>query len=114
MLRHTIRFAAVLLLGFGWSVIGREPPPAKAPEKPVPEDDRTADDERLLKDAGIALDDAGLLAFLGERSLDDAGRKKLEELVRQLGHDDFDEREKASKALISRGTLAAPFLRGVD
>ena len=110
MVRRAMRFSVILLIGLAWVIRGDEPRPAKPPEKPVPAADPAADDERVLKDAGIALDDVVLLAFLRERSLDDDGRKKLEELVRRLGHDDFDERENASRALVSRGSLAVPFL----
>jgi hypothetical protein len=107
MLRHRTTLAIALLLTLGWAVGGRETPP----DKPAPAEDRAAADERLLKDSGIPTDDAGLLAFLRDRSLDDDGRKQLEGLVRQLGHDDFETREQASRLLIARGSLASPFLR---
>ena len=110
MLRLRILPVVALLL-LGWTVVGHEPPPAQPSERPTLDVDREADDLSLLKAYGIFADDAGLLSFLRERSLDDEGRKSLEAMVRQLGHDDFDEREKASQTLIARGPLAAPFLR---
>jgi hypothetical protein len=91
-------------------------PSIAAADDPLPspaeqEKARAAEDERLLRDASIAIDDAGLLTFLRDRSLDEAERKKMQALVLQLGSDDFEEREAASRALVGRGRLAVPFLK---
>jgi HEAT repeat protein len=75
-----------------------------------PEDEDRAD-EALLREARVSTDGPGLLAFFRDRSLGEADRQRLADLVRQLGSDDFDQREKASTALIARGPLAIPFLR---
>jgi HEAT repeat protein len=77
---------------------------AAAPDEPDP-------DEKLLRDASVATDGPGLLAFLRARTLAEGDAAKLEALVRQLGDDSFDEREKASRALAGYGRLALPYLR---
>ncbi len=70
-----------------------------------------APDEKTLKDANLGVDGPALLEFLRRHSLSDAERTKLAETVRRLGHNDFDEREKASEDLFKAGRAAEPFLR---
>jgi HEAT repeat protein len=70
-------------------------------------------EERLLKSAGIAVDDAALLRFFRDRSLSDGERKKLADLVQLLDHEVYTVREKAEQELKKRGRLALPFLKEV-
>jgi hypothetical protein len=70
-----------------------------------------APDEKTLKDAHIGTDGPALLAFIRSRTLSDADRAKLAETVRRLGHNDFDERERATEDLVKAGRSAEPFLR---
>jgi hypothetical protein len=72
------------------------------------DDDTRAADERTLKQAGVAADDAGLLAFFRKGSPDEA---VLRDLIKKLGDDDFEVREKATKDLTALGPVAEPFLR---
>jgi hypothetical protein len=78
---------------------------------PAADDETAAADERLVKDAGISPDAAGLLAYFRERTLTAADVKRLETLVRQLGDERFEAREAAAKELVGRGAAAAPLLR---
>ena len=70
-----------------------------------------AADEATLKAAKLASDGPALLDFLRKQVLTDADRKKIAALIRQLGHDAFQMREKASAGLVGRGAAAIPFLR---
>src|SRR5262245_58532279 len=75
----------------------------------APEPDRT--DEDFLQTHQIGLDDASLLTFFRQRTLTDADRQKLEQMIRQLGSADFAQREEASVELVKRGVQALPLLR---
>jgi HEAT repeat protein len=66
------------------------------------------DDERILKQAGVATDDAGLLAFFRTSG---PSEDEIRALVKKLGDDSFEVREKASAALAGLGRVAEPFLR---
>ncbi len=70
-----------------------------------------ADDERLVRAAGVTPDGAGLLAFFRQRTLSDADRKRLQGLVRDLGSEDFATREAASRSLTAAGPPVLPLLR---
>jgi HEAT repeat protein len=67
--------------------------------------------QRLLRDAGIKADGPSLVAFFRERTLSPADRDRLVRLVVELGDDDFDVRQRASRALSAAGITAVPFLR---
>jgi hypothetical protein len=69
------------------------------------------EDEGLLHKAAVPTDDAGLLAFLGKRSLSDGDLALLEQRVGQLGSKTFALRERATRELMSRGPAALRFLR---
>jgi hypothetical protein len=71
------------------------------------------EDERLLRNAGIKADAAGLLDFFRGRTLGVEEGRRLEGLVRQLGSENFERREEATKELIQRAEPALPFLRRV-
>lgn len=64
-----------------------------------------------LKGAGLAADDKALLEFLRTRSTTGEDVMRLASLVRQLGDDAFEQREKASRELTLSGRKAVPFLR---
>jgi hypothetical protein len=78
-------------------------------EPPVVPD--TADDEKLLTDAGVKTDGPALVEFFRARVPADVTPEKLAEMVKQLGDDDFEVREKASAALRGLGVRALPALR---
>src|SRR5262249_33215785 len=67
--------------------------------------------EKTLKDAGVGTDGPALLRFCRERSLTDADRARLPDVVRRLGDEDFDTREKAAAELVRAGRKALPLLR---
>jgi hypothetical protein len=65
----------------------------------------------MLKAHGIASDAASLVAFFRQRTADVSDTTRIRALVRQLGDDQFKQREKASKQLIMIGPRARPFLQ---
>jgi len=67
--------------------------------------------EKLLKGAGVDTDDLGLIAFFKARTLAEKDQEAIKKLIRALGDDSFDTREKASKDLVKRGRLALPYLK---
>lgn len=97
-MRHT-PFALMLLATFVASPArGAEPAAVQA-------------DERVLKEAKVATDAAGLIAFFRGRIPAEAVRDNVEELIKQLGNDDFQVRENATAALLALGAQATPLLR---
>src|SRR5438067_8265681 len=72
--------------------------PLVAASAPAPPEDPSPD-EKALRDAGVAVDSDGLLALFRGRTLGDADAKQIRGLIRQLGADDFDDRESAAQAL---------------
>jgi hypothetical protein len=73
----------------------------------------TADEKKTLEEGGVDTSDKGLLLYFRTRTPDETTRQQLEALVRQLGADLFDTRQKASEELVRRGTPAVPYLRRV-
>lgn len=71
----------------------------------------TAEDERIVRDAGLSSDGPALLAALAQHTLRPDKHRRLQELVKQLGSDDFSVREGASRKLLTFGRLALPLLR---
>lgn len=67
--------------------------------------------ERTLKEANMATDGPGLLAFFRTRTLSEADQERLAASVRRLGDERFTVREKASRDLSNAGRSALPFLR---
>jgi hypothetical protein len=82
-------------------------PPARAAE-PDPD---IAPAEQTLKEAGVATDGPGLLAYLRRHTLSPADRERLAAAVRQLGDHAFPVRERASATLAAAGRPALPFLK---
>lgn len=74
-------------------------------------DDRVAQDEQTLREAGVATDGAGLLAYLRAQTPSEGDRARLATAVRLLGHRSFAVREKAVHALTSAGRASLPFLQ---
>jgi HEAT repeat protein len=68
-------------------------------------------DERTLREAGVGTDGAALLQFFKKRIINNADRDSIAALIKRLGDDSFDEREKASAELIALGPRAEPQLR---
>jgi HEAT repeat protein len=82
-------------------------PAARAAEP----DPLLAQDEKLLRDGHVSPEGPALLTFFRERTLTEAQKAKLADLVKKLGDDDFEVREKASADLVKAGRLAVPLLK---
>lgn len=67
--------------------------------------------EKALRDAKIGTDPASLVEVFRSRTLSDADRAKIGDLVRQLGHRSFTQREQAERDLIKLGKSALPKLQ---
>lgn len=77
------------------------------------EADPVARDEQTLREARLSTDGPALLEFFRKRTARDVDLTKLRTLVRQLGDDSFEMREKASAQLVTLGITAAPYLKEV-
>jgi hypothetical protein len=77
-------------------------------DKEVPQ--TVSEDERLVRDADITPDAAGLLAFFRKRTLTEDDRRGMARLVAQLGARSFVRREEASRRLQEWGPPALSFL----
>ena len=82
------------LLGIGWAA----------------DPDSSAADEQILKAAKIGIDNASLLAFFRDRTVSDAARANIDNLIGKLGDNSFKVRQKASVDLVKLGPAAMPFL----
>ena len=89
----------VLVLSVAPAADAAEPAAAPSPE------------ENVLRVAGVAGDGDGLLTFFREHTPGADEIKKIEQLVRQLGADDFDDRQHAYEALKKVGARALPLVR---
>jgi hypothetical protein len=67
--------------------------------------------ERALQKAGAATDGPGLLAYIRRHTLSDEEQARLAAAVQQLGANEFEEREKASRELVAAGRAALSVLR---
>jgi HEAT repeat protein len=74
------------------------------------EDDSLKADLATLEQAQIGTSDKELLEFLRRRTLSENDRDKMKILIRQLGDDSFDVREKAAGRLIALGSAAQSLL----
>jgi hypothetical protein len=74
-------------------------------------DTQSADDEKLLKAAGVAVDGPALVAFFRQRTPTADTEKRIEELMKHLGDKRFKVREQAAADLIALGPPALPALR---
>jgi HEAT repeat protein len=68
-------------------------------------------DEQLLRSAGVATDDAGLLSFFRKRSQVEVDPDQVAALVQKLGSKSSEERDRAAGELVALGPLAVPALR---
>ena len=84
---------------------------AAAPPALAGDNDNVLADELTVKAAGLPVDGAGLLAFLGLRTLGEVAPDRLAALIEQLGSKNSAEREKAAAELTAIGPPAVPALR---
>jgi hypothetical protein len=73
--------------------------------------DTSAGDERVLRANQVGTDGAALLAFLRGRIIADVDANKIRAHIKNLGHDTFAVREKASSELVKLGNQAVPLLQ---
>src|SRR5690349_6859528 len=73
-------------------------------------DPTLAQDEKLLREAGVGTDAPGLLAYFRSQTLSAADQERLRAAVRRLGDNEFEVRERASKDLAAAGRLAYPYV----
>src|SRR5262245_17069302 len=73
--------------------------------------DPAAVDDETLKAAGVPGDGPGLLAYFRKQTTAEPAREKVQGLIRDLGDDSFEVREKASASLLALGPAAEPFLK---
>jgi hypothetical protein len=75
------------------------------------EPDLGAADEQVLKAARVGVGGPALLEFLRKKAPDPARVRKVRDLIRQLGADEFEAREKAVEGLVAQGVQALPLLQ---
>lgn len=68
-------------------------------------------DEAMLKAANVAVDGPGLLDFFRKQTRPGVDRARIDVLLKQLGDDSYDVRQKATLGLIDIGESAVPRLR---
>jgi hypothetical protein len=85
--------------------------PAFAGVAPAADPDPVQSAERILHEARQPTDGPALLEYLRRRTLGDAERAKILDLIKHLADDEFAVREKATDDLLSIGIGAAPLLR---
>src|SRR5262245_27272851 len=73
--------------------------------------DAANSDEQLPKAAGVGADGPALLDFFRRSTLTGADQDRIQTLIRQLGDEDYAQREKASAELLTLGSAALPKLR---
>jgi HEAT repeat protein len=105
-------YAAWVLLGLIPSQAVRKVTPAPVPTPLLPSASFVdAPDEQVLKDNKIPTDGPGLLEFFRRHIVQTADEARIQSLIRQLGDDDFNQREDASLQLNGLGLRARPFLQ---
>src|SRR5215472_9900431 len=75
------------------------------------DEDTIAADLAALEQAQVGTSTKDLLEFLRRRTLTDTDRDQMKTLIRQLGDDSFEVREKASARLVTLGAVAVPVLQ---
>jgi hypothetical protein len=73
--------------------------------------DNGAEQEKILKEAGIAADGPSLLKYFQTRTPSPGDQARYAKLVQALGDKSYPVREKASRELIAIGEPALPFLK---
>jgi hypothetical protein len=92
------------ILAFGLMLIG-------AQNGPAAESESIQADLKTLEQAQIGTEDSALLEFLRRRTLSDLDRSKIQGLIRDLGDNAFEVRERSSAQLVAIGAKAVPLLR---
>jgi len=75
------------------------------------DDDTVKADLAILKAGGATTDNKGLLTFIRKRTVSEALRTKIANLIRDLGHDEYATRNRATQDLIDIGSPARAQLR---
>lgn len=83
----------------------------RSSEWPAQDEPGPAADVKLLKDAGIATDEPGLLEFFKKQTRSDSQRHFIAELIKQLGAKEFRIRERATRELEQLGRAAQTALQ---
>src|SRR5262245_47887354 len=101
------------LLFFTASGIAQTIEPPKLDPKIDEKKDRAVSlsDEQILKEAGFKTDPPALIEFFQKRTLADAERERVQQLIKDLGNPVFRVRESASKELVGRGSVVLEMLR---
>src|SRR5262245_35746430 len=76
--------------------------------------DTSKEDQKTLRDVGLAVDGPALLEYFRKRTFKEANPKEMAALILQLGDLDFATREKAYAGLISLGPSAIVGLKQAD
>jgi HEAT repeat protein len=84
--------------------------PAESKPDPAQEAAVRADEQTLMQ-AKLGTDGPALLDFFRKRTVTDADLAAIQALVRQLGDDSFEARQKATAELIAKGRVALPLLQ---
>jgi HEAT repeat protein len=77
---------------------------------PSPSEELLAIDEAILKDASVGTDGPALIEYFRTRTLAEPQRIRVARLIDDLGADDYQARENATKELVKVGAAAAPAL----
>jgi hypothetical protein len=96
-----------LLAGIAWAA-----GPVPSTEKPgATPNGQLAADEQRLQEARVGTDGSALLDFFRKRTITDSRLLNIQGLIRQLGDDSFEVRQKASTELAALGPVTLPLLR---
>jgi HEAT repeat protein len=95
--RHWLLFAFLTLVALA------------TPARPA-DSDAIKDDLAALKSASLDTDTKALVSMIKKRTVSEDMRTKVAGLIKQLGAEEFDDREKASKDLVDIGAVARPQL----
>jgi HEAT repeat protein len=104
-------YAAWVLLGLMPSQVRIRETPAPVPTPALSSPTFELSDEQMLRDNKIPTDGQGLLEYFRQHIVQTADENRIKILIRQLGDDDFNQREEASFQLNSIGLRARPFLQ---
>jgi hypothetical protein len=86
----------------------------EAVKESPPEFDQEKVDVEILKQGSLPNEGTALLKFFQTRTVADAAKARLLELIRKLGEDDFDARESASEEIERFGISAVGLLRQAE
>jgi HEAT repeat protein len=108
MIRQRCTLLALVLLGICVGV-GAQDPTGKDPKPPLPPEpvnDGSKEDLKILREGNLKGEGPDLLQYFRERTYKQPDPKEMTALVKQLGDDDFQVREKAFKRLSDLGAGA--------